>query len=79
MTRCSLANMQKTLTPHVQRGKTRVETLCLLVLGMISARTVNLPILLTSVRLALRLHRHVAACNAFSNGCCFPMTGAWEL
>lgn len=42
MTSCSLADLQKTLTPHLQLGKTRVETLCLLVLGMISARTVNL-------------------------------------
>lgn len=30
------------VTPHVQLGKTRLETLCLLVLGMISSRTVNL-------------------------------------
>ena len=42
MTNCSLADLQKTLTPHVQLGKARLETLCLLVLGMISARTVNL-------------------------------------
>ena len=42
MTSCSLADLQKTLTPHVCLGKTRLETLCLLVLGMISTRTVNL-------------------------------------
>jgi hypothetical protein len=42
MTSCSLADLQRTLTPHVRLGKTRLETLCLLVLGMISARTVNL-------------------------------------
>ena len=42
MTSCSLADLQKPPTPHVQRGKTRVETLCLLVPGMISARAVNL-------------------------------------
>jgi len=42
MTSYSLADLQKTLTPHLQLGKTRLETLCLLVLGMISARTVNL-------------------------------------
>ena len=42
MTSCSLADLQKTLTPHVELSKTRLETLCLLVLGMISARTVNL-------------------------------------
>lgn len=38
----TLADLQKTLTPHVPLGKYRLETLCLLVLAMISARTVNL-------------------------------------
>lgn len=42
MTSYSLADLQKTLTPHLQLVKTRLETLCLLVLGMISARTENL-------------------------------------
>lgn len=42
MTSFALTDLQKTLTPHVQLGKSRLETLCLLVLGMISARTVNL-------------------------------------
>lgn len=38
----ALADLQKTLTPHVPLGKSRLETLCLLLLGMIGARTVNL-------------------------------------
>ena len=42
MTSFSLVDLQKTLTPHVRLGKTCLETLCLLVLGMISAQTVNL-------------------------------------
>lgn len=42
MTSFALADLQKLLTPHVPLGKSRMETLCLLVLGMISARTVNL-------------------------------------
>lgn len=42
MTSFALTDLQKTLTPHVQLGKSRLETLCLLVLGMINARTVNL-------------------------------------
>ena len=42
MTSLALADLQKALTPHVHLGKSRVETLCLLVIGMISARTVNL-------------------------------------
>lgn len=37
-----LANLERTLSPHVPLSKSRLETLCLLVLGMISARTVNL-------------------------------------
>ncbi len=35
MTSYSLADLQKTLSPHVHLGKTRLETLCLLVLGII--------------------------------------------
>ncbi len=42
MTSFALADLRKLLTPHVPLGKSRIETLCLLVLGMISARTVNL-------------------------------------
>jgi len=42
MTSFTLADLQKVLTPHVPLGKSRMETLCLLVFGMISARTVNL-------------------------------------
>ena len=42
MTRVALAGLLKLLTPHVPLGKSRMETLCLLVLGVISARTVNL-------------------------------------
>ncbi len=38
----SRADLQKTLVPHVPLGKSRLETLCLLLLGMIGARTVNL-------------------------------------
>lgn len=38
----ALADLQKTLTPHVPLSKPRLETLCMLLLGMISARTVNL-------------------------------------
>jgi hypothetical protein len=38
----ALADLQKTLTPHVPLGKSRLETLCMILLGMISARTVNL-------------------------------------
>ena len=33
---------QEILRPHVALGKSRLETLCLLVVGMVSARTVNL-------------------------------------
>ncbi len=42
MTSCSLADLQKTPALHVRLGKTRLETLCLLVLEVISARRVNL-------------------------------------
>jgi hypothetical protein len=38
----ALADPRKLLTPHVPLGKSRLETLCLLVLSMISASIVNL-------------------------------------
>lgn len=41
MTSASLADFSKLLTPHLSLSKTCLGTLCLIVLGMISARTVN--------------------------------------
>jgi hypothetical protein len=38
----AITALQKTLRPHVDLSKSRLETLCLIVVGMISARTVNL-------------------------------------
>ena len=38
----AIATLQEILRPHVGLGKSRLETLCLIVVGMISARTVNL-------------------------------------
>ena len=38
----AIATLQQTLRPHVGLSKSRLETLCLIVVGMISARTVNL-------------------------------------
>lgn len=37
-----LTALRTSLSPHVALGKTRLETLCLLIVGMIGARTVNL-------------------------------------
>lgn len=42
MSHCAIAALQKILLPHVELSKSRLETLCLIVIGMISARTVNL-------------------------------------
>jgi len=38
----ALADPQKTPTPLLPLSKSRLETLCLILLGMIGARTVNL-------------------------------------
>ena len=38
----AITTLQQTLRPHVDLGKSRLETLCLIVVGMVSARTVNL-------------------------------------
>lgn len=42
MSHQAVAALSRTLRAHVDLGKSRLETLCLLVVGMISARTVNL-------------------------------------
>ena len=42
MTRQAITALSDRLSPHVPLGKTRLETLCLLIIGVISARTVNL-------------------------------------
>src|SRR5690606_31120306 len=38
----ALRALEGILSPHVALGKSRLETLCLLVVGMVNARTVNL-------------------------------------
>jgi len=38
----AIATLQQIVRPHVGLGKSRLETLCLIVVGMIGARTVNL-------------------------------------
>lgn len=38
----AITTLQQTLRPYVGLGKSRLETLCLIVVGMVSARTVNL-------------------------------------
>jgi hypothetical protein len=42
LTRKAITALTSTLSPHVPLSKTRLETLCLLIVGVISARTVNL-------------------------------------
>jgi hypothetical protein len=42
MPHLALAALEGILRPHVALGKSRLETLCLLIVGMVSARTVNL-------------------------------------
>ncbi len=42
MSHRAVAALQGILGPHVALGKARLETLCLIVIGMVSARTVNL-------------------------------------
>ena len=42
MTHQAISALASRLSPHVALSKTRLETLCLLIVAMISARTVNL-------------------------------------
>lgn len=47
MTSLSLADLSKLISPHLPLGKSRLDTLYLVVLVMISARTVNLTLIAT--------------------------------
>lgn len=42
MSQAAITALRSQLSPHVALGKSRLETLCLIVVGMIGARTVNL-------------------------------------
>ena len=42
MLHCAVTALEGILRPHVDLGKSRLQTLCLIVVGMVSARTVNL-------------------------------------
>ena len=42
MLHCAIRALEGILSSHVSLSKSRLETLCLLVVGMVSARTVNL-------------------------------------
>jgi hypothetical protein len=42
MPHCAIRALEGILSPHIALSKSRLETLCLLVVGMVSARTVNL-------------------------------------
>jgi len=84
----ALADLQKTLTPHVPLGKTRLETLCLLLLGMIGARTVNLTHIATerpgrakvasTYRRLQRFFQHVVLPDDWSVGLVFALIGRPE-
>ena len=49
MSHRAITALQQILRPHLGLSKSRLETLCLLVVGMISARTVNLSHLAPSI------------------------------
>ncbi len=50
MSHRAVTALSRTLRGHVGLGKSRLETLCMLVVGMIGARTVNLGGLCTTRR-----------------------------
>jgi len=80
------------LSPHVTLSKTRLETLCLLIVAMISARTVNLshlacerpgPVLIASTyRRLQRFFQHVSLPEDWSAHLVvrlLGLTGSWHL
>jgi hypothetical protein len=88
----SLDNLQKTLSPHVPLSTSRLETLCMVLLGMISARTVNLTHIATerpgralaasTCRRLQRFFEHVVLPEDWAVGLVIPLIGnppAWYL
>lgn len=81
----ALADLQKMLTPLLPLSKSRVETLCLLLLGMIGARTVNLTHIATerpcrakvasTYRRLQRFFQHVALPDDWAVGLVIALIG----
>ena len=60
----AIAAVTKILRPEIDLGKSRLETLCLIVIDMVRARSVNLSHIACERPGASRRHRPVAGCNA---------------
>ena len=56
----ALATLGRTLYPHVCLSKSRIETLCLLIVGVVSARTVNLSHLASERQTTTKTRRPIA-------------------
>jgi len=92
MTSQAITALADMLSPHVPLGKTRLETLCLLIIGVISARTVNLShvacersgevLIASTYRRLQRFFQHVALGEDWSAGLVIRLlglSGPWNL
>ncbi len=88
----AITALTSTLSPHVPLGKTRLETLCLLIVAVISARTVNLShiaseragdvLVASTYRRLQRFFQHVALPDDWSARLVVQvlgLTGPWHL
>jgi len=92
LTHNAITALTLTLSPHVPLGKTRLETLCLLIVAVISARTVNLShiaseragdvLVASTYRRLQRFFQHVALPEDWSARLVVQvlgLTGPWHL
>lgn len=92
MTHCVITALASKLSPHVPLSKTRLETLCLLIVAMISAPTVNLShlaseragsvLIASTYRRLQRFFQHVSLPEDWSARLVvrlLGLTGAWHL
>ena len=66
MSHRAIATLTRTLPGHVGLGECRLDTLCMLVVGIVAARTVNLGHIATAAGDRLS-RRPTAACSGSSN------------
>jgi hypothetical protein len=92
LTRKAITALTSALSPHVPLSKTRLETLCLLIVAVISARTVNLShiaseragdvLIASTYRRLQRFFQHVALCEDWSARLVVQLlgvSGPWHL
>jgi hypothetical protein len=71
----AIAALEQTLRPHLDLSKSRLKTLALLVVGMVSARTINLSHIACERSGAVRVASTYRRLQRFSSTCGLGATG----